>query len=64
VADESRHPDQVGQWIDGRYELQIPYSDVRELMMDALKYGTEVEMIAPTDLTEMVAERLWAGANL
>jgi predicted DNA-binding transcriptional regulator YafY len=32
--------------------------------MDILKYGPEVEVIAPKDLRETVAERLRAGANL
>lgn len=63
VADESWHPDQIGQWISGRYELQIPYSDPRELLMDILKYGPEVEVIAPVELRLMVAERLTAAAG-
>jgi predicted DNA-binding transcriptional regulator YafY len=32
--------------------------------MDILKYGPEVEVIAPTDLRETVAEGRRAGANL
>ncbi len=63
VADETWHPDQIGHWIDKRYELQIPYSDPRELLMDILKYGPEVEVMAPADLRELVAERLKAGAE-
>jgi predicted DNA-binding transcriptional regulator YafY len=64
VADETWHPDQLGHWTDGHYELQIPYSDPRELLMDILKYGPEVEVIAPADLRALVAERLRAGAAL
>jgi len=63
VADETWHPDQIGQWIDAHYQLQIPYADPRELLMDILKYGPEVEVIAPPDLREMVTERLRAGAE-
>ena len=35
VVDEQWHPRQAGRFLDdGRYELQIPYSDARELIMD------------------------------
>jgi predicted DNA-binding transcriptional regulator YafY len=63
VADELWHPDQIGRWEDGAFELQIPYSDPRELVMDILKYGPDVEVIAPAELRRMVAERLHAAAG-
>lgn len=56
VAEETWHPQQQGRWLeDGRYELSIPYSDDRELMMDILKYGADVEVAAPEDLAAAVA---------
>lgn len=58
VADEHWHPDQIGQWRDGNYELQIPYSDPRELIMDILKFGPDVEVVAPPELREAVAQRV------
>ncbi len=59
VADERWHPQQVGQFrTDGRYELHIPYRDARELVMDILRYGPEVEVIAPESLSSAVAEAL------
>ncbi|HQU17346.1 MAG TPA: WYL domain-containing protein, partial [Gammaproteobacteria bacterium] len=58
VADERWHPDQVGQWLGETYELQIPYSDPRELLLDILKYGPDVEVVAPEPLRVLVAERL------
>lgn len=58
VADEQWHPDQIGQWQGERYELQIPYSDSRELMMDILKYGPDVDVLAPESLRNQVIERL------
>ncbi|MEY6434160.1 WYL domain-containing protein [Thioalkalicoccus limnaeus] len=64
VADEAWHPDQIGQWVDDRYQLQVPYSDPRELLMDILKYGPEVEVIAPPDLRAIVAERLDSAVAL
>jgi predicted DNA-binding transcriptional regulator YafY len=63
VADERWHPDQVGRWVDGSYELQVPYSDPRELVMDIMKYGPDVEVIAPPELRSLVAERLHAAAQ-
>ncbi len=64
VADEQWHPDQQGIWLgDGGYELRIPYGDPRELIMDILKYGFEVEVVAPDGLRREVAERLKRAAE-
>lgn len=62
VADEEWHPDQIGQWRGESYELQVPYSDPRELLMDILRYGPEVEVIAPEELRKEVAVRLAKAA--
>ena len=43
---------------DGRYQLDIPYSDPRELVMDILKNGPDVEVIAPEALRKEVKARL------
>jgi predicted DNA-binding transcriptional regulator YafY len=59
VADEHWHPQQQSLVLeDGNYELHIPYSDPRELIMDILKHGGEVEVIAPETLRNAVAEHL------
>ncbi len=59
VAEESWHPRQQGRWLeDGRYELRLPYSDDRELLMDILKYGPDVEVDAPQTLRETVEKLL------
>src|SRR5262249_36150642 len=51
VADERWHPQQSGQFLtDGRYELKIPYRDSRELVMDVLRHGAEVEVVSPETL--------------
>jgi len=51
VADEQWHPQQQGQHLpDGRYELRIPYGTDTELLMDILRHGPEVEVIAPPAL--------------
>jgi predicted DNA-binding transcriptional regulator YafY len=53
VADEHWHSQQQGQWLnDGRYELKLPYSNSRELLMDVLKYGPDAEIVAPVSLRE------------
>jgi predicted DNA-binding transcriptional regulator YafY len=64
VADERWHPEQVGQFLtDGRYELRIPYRDDRELVMDILKHGPDVEVVAPDTLREAVARSLRAALS-
>lgn len=53
VADEHWHTQQQGQWLkDGSYELKLPYSNSKELLMDILKYGPDAEIIAPLALRE------------
>jgi predicted DNA-binding transcriptional regulator YafY len=64
VADEHWHPRQVGTVLpDGGYELRVPYNNPTELVMDILKYGTEVKVIAPADLQQMVARKLREAAE-
>jgi proteasome accessory factor C len=64
VADEVWHPEQQTRWLpDGRFELSVPYSDPRELVMDILKYGPDVEVVAPEALRDMVAARLQQAAK-
>lgn len=59
VADETWHPEQQSRWLDdGRYELSLPYSRDTELVMDILKHGAEVEVIAPEALKEAVIKQL------
>lgn len=59
VAEEKWHPQQQGHILeDGSYELQLPYSDPRELAMDVLKHGAEVEVIGPESLRQLVREQL------
>ncbi|MEN8168729.1 MAG: YafY family protein [Pseudomonadota bacterium] len=61
VADEQWHPEQVCHWRDDHYELHIPYTNPTELMMDILKYGSDVEVIAPAALRQLVIERIEAS---
>ncbi|MDJ0926748.1 MAG: YafY family protein [Gammaproteobacteria bacterium] len=64
VSRETWHPDQDGSFeLDGAYVLKVPYSDSRELVMDILKYGADVEVLAPAELREQVREQLDAAAS-
>ncbi len=59
VADEHWHPLQQGQWMEnGDYQLSIPFSDSRELIMDILKYGADVEVIEPEFLRRDIIKHI------
>jgi predicted DNA-binding transcriptional regulator YafY len=59
VAEEQWHPQQQGRILDdGRYELRIPYADPRELVMDILRHGAEIEVIEPASLRQLLALQL------
>jgi predicted DNA-binding transcriptional regulator YafY len=62
VATQSWHSKQKGKLeADGSYVLEIPYSDDRELLMDILRYGPDVEVLQPPALRRRVAEQLAAA---
>jgi proteasome accessory factor C len=64
VADEQWHPRQSGKMLpSGEYELRVPYGNPTELIMDILKYGEDVEVMAPADLRRAVAAKLRAAAG-
>jgi predicted DNA-binding transcriptional regulator YafY len=57
VAEEQWHPDQAGSFdADGGWLLELPFSDPRELLMDILRYGPQVEVLAPDFLRDAVLE--------
>jgi predicted DNA-binding transcriptional regulator YafY len=56
VAHETWHPAQRGRLEpDGSYVLEIPYSQDAELVMDILRHGANVEVLAPAGLRARVA---------
>ena len=64
VADEHWHSQQQGRFLpDGRYELKVPYSDSRELLMDVLHYGSDAEIVEPPSLREQARSLLSLGAR-
>lgn len=59
VSKEVWHADQRARWLDdGRYELRLPYADDTELLMDVLRHGEHVEVVAPRELRTAVEARL------
>jgi len=59
VASERWHPNQKSKFLsDGTFELKVPYSDDRELLMDVLKHSAEVEIIEPAELRDKVASEI------
>ncbi|MGI9229966.1 MAG: helix-turn-helix transcriptional regulator [Gammaproteobacteria bacterium] len=59
IADEHWHPEQQGKVLpDGRYELKIPYGNPTELLREIMKYGPDVEILAPESLRQQLAEKL------
>jgi predicted DNA-binding transcriptional regulator YafY len=59
VSAEQWHPRQRARFEpDGSFLLEVPYSDARELLMDILRHGTEVEVLAPAELRCLVRETI------
>jgi predicted DNA-binding transcriptional regulator YafY len=57
VQAEEWHPDQKSTLHpDGSYTLEVPYSDARELLGDVLRFGADVEVLAPKSLRASAME--------
>jgi predicted DNA-binding transcriptional regulator YafY len=65
VSRESWHPSQLGRLqLDGSYLLEFPYAHEPELVMDILKYGADVQVLAPESLRRAVADQHEQAARL
>jgi len=65
VSRETWHPQQDGKLqLDGSYLLKLPYSREPELVMDILKYGADVEVLAPESLRDAVARQHAEAAGI
>ena len=49
--------------MDGSYVLEIPYADDRELVMEILKYGSDVEVLGPQTLRKRVGDSIRQAAQ-
>lgn len=59
VASERWHSKQKSKFLsDGSYELKVPYSDNRELVMDILRHGSDVVVMSPESLKSIVIKEL------
>jgi len=64
VADEVWHSRQAGRIeADGGYVLELPYSQEPELVMDLLRHGSGVRVLAPESLRATVARELAVAAR-
>ena len=65
VSTENWHPKQVGvTQTDGSYILEFPFNQDFELIMDIMKYGSDVEVLKPIDLREKIISLLQNNLNL
>lgn len=63
VEAEVWHPEQkTAKLEDGSYLMEIPYSDPRELMLEILRFGPDVEVLSPPGLRASVSDRLKRAA--
>jgi predicted DNA-binding transcriptional regulator YafY len=65
VADENWHPYQVGQYdSEGYFVLQVPYAEPTELLMDILRHGLHVEVLAPPELRQGIVNVIQGMSTL
>ena len=63
VSKEEWHPEQQTHWLEGGgYELAVPYTEETEILMDILRHGDQVRVLAPPALVAAVRARLAAAA--
>jgi predicted DNA-binding transcriptional regulator YafY len=62
ISSEEWHPEQQGRFLpDGSWALSLPYVDETELVMDILRQGEQVRVLAPDSLVAAVRRRLAAA---
>ena len=62
VSKEEWHPEQTSKRLqDGSFELTVPYFDETEILMDILRHGEEVRVLAPPALVSAVQRKLGAA---
>jgi predicted DNA-binding transcriptional regulator YafY len=64
VAHEQWHPQQQATLQpDGALNLRVPYADATELVMDVLRHGEQVKVLAPAALVQRVSRQLKDAAQ-
>ena len=64
VSAQSWHPKQRARFEgDGSYVLEVPYAEDGELLMEVMKYGADVEVLAPESLRARAAQSLAQAAR-
>lgn len=64
VSAQEWHPKQRSRTEkDGSYVLELPYAEDRELVMEILRHGPDVEVLAPGSLRQRVIELLKAAVS-
>lgn len=59
VSRELWHPNQQSSYDEhGFYMLKIPYSQPTELIMDILKFGSDVEVLSPKKLRDQISSEI------
>jgi predicted DNA-binding transcriptional regulator YafY len=62
VGREEWHPRQKTRYLpDGLFEMRVPYANETELVMDVLRHGGEVAVLAPESLRAAVQAQLKAA---
>lgn len=54
IADEVWHPQQKISWDGDHLILDVPYAQTRELAMEVLRHGQDVEVLSPQDLRDEI----------
>ena len=64
ISKEIWHENQKSKLLkDGSFELKIPYSNDTELLMDVLRYGSKVKVVAPKELVSRVTKEIASMAK-
>ena len=64
MAAQCWHPEQRASVAkDGAYLLEVPYAETPELVMEILKFGADVEVLAPEALRKRVSDALREAAK-
>jgi predicted DNA-binding transcriptional regulator YafY len=59
VAQEEWHPQQrLAPQADGSLRMRLPYTEPTELVMDVMRHGPHVRVVAPAELAELVRRQL------